>query len=428
MTGLLFGLAPAWQSVRVDLSQALKSEGAIVGRAGSARLRRGLVTAQVAFSFLLLAGAGLFVRTLSNLELTEPGFTDMGRVVTFQVDPARNGYPRAKVKEFCARLQESIRSLPQVEAAGYAWIPVLTGREADWDLVIEGRPRKEGADTQVFVNCMSPDYWRTMGLGVANGRDFDQRDYGDRFAVAIVNRKCARDFFGDRNPVGLHVGFDTDPGAVPNIEIVGVVEDSLNEGPREGVRRQVFLPFSQSSFPYAASFYVRTTAPPGSMYAVLRGKVRQLDSGLPVYEMKTLGDQLAETLGPERVTAGLSTAFGVLATLLAAVGLYGVLALVVARRTREIGLRIALGARRSSILSMVLKDALGMLALGVALGVPCAYLLTRYVSSLLFGVEPIDGSTATVAAMVLTAATLFAGFLPAHRAGAIDPMHALRHE
>ena len=428
LTGLFFGLAPAWQSVRVDLASALKSEGAIAGGAGSTRLRKGLVTAQVAFSFLLLAGAGLFVKTLSNLELTNPGFRDIDGLVTFQVDPARNGYSRRRVKDFCAQLQDNIRSLPQVKSVGYAWIPVLTGREADWDMVIEGRPRKEGDDTQVWINCVSPDYWQTMGLALAHGREFDRRDYDDRFTVAIVNRKCARDFFGDRNPVGLHIGFDTDPGAIPDIEIVGVVENALNEGPREGVRRQVFLPFSQARFPYAASFYVRTSATPGPMYSALRGKVRELDSALPVYEMKTLGSQLAETLGPERLTAGLSSAFGALATLIAAVGLYGVLALVVARRTREIGLRMALGARRTAILYMILKDALGMFVLGLAFGIPCAYLLTRYVSSLLFGVAPIDAFTATVAAVILAAATACAGFVPAHRAGAIDPMHALRHE
>ncbi len=428
LTGMFFGLAPAWRSVRVDLSLALKSEGAIAGGAGSARLRKVLVTAQVAFSFLLLAGAGLFVRTLSNLELTDPGFRDIDRLVTFQVDPARNGYSRSRVKDFCTQLQENIRSLPGVGSVGYAWIPVLTGREADWDMVIEGRPRKETDDTQVWINCLSPDYWRTMGLPLIAGREFGPRDYGDRFTAAVINRECARDFFGDRNPVGRHIGFDTDPGATPDIEIVGVVENSLNEGPREGVRGQVFLPFSQASFPYAAAFYVRTAAAPGPMYSALRGKVRELDRALPVYEMKTLGSQLDETLGPERLTVGLSTAFGALATLLAAVGLYGVLALVVARRTREIGLRLALGARRITILSMVLRDALGILALGIGFGVPCAYLLTRYVSSLLFGVAPIDASTAAVAAVILALATVSAGFVPAYRASAIDPIQALRHE
>lgn len=428
LTGLIFGLAPAWQSVRVDLSSALKSEGAITGGAGSARLRRGLVTAQVAFSFLLLAGAGLFVKTLRNLEQTDPGFHDIEHLVTFQIDPARNGYSKRRVKNFCSLLQDNIKSLPHVKSVGYAWIPVLTGREADWDMVIEGRARSERDDTQVWINCVSPDYWETMGLGLIDGRDFDRRDYGDHFRVAIVNRECARDFFGNRNPVGLHIGFDTDPGATPDIEIVGVVENALNEGPREGVRRQVFLPFSQSSFPYAASFYVRTSAPPGPMYSALRGKVRELDNALPVYEMKTLRSQLAETLGAERLTATLSTAFGGLATLIAAVGLYGVLALVITRRTREIGLRIALGARRTTILSMVLTDAFGMLGLGLGFGVPCAYLLTRYVSTLLFGVTPIDAWTAAIAAAILAAATILAGVLPARRAGAIDPMQALRHD
>ncbi len=188
--------------------------------------------------------------------------------------------------------------------------------------------------------------------------------------VAIVNRAFAERYFQGENPIGRHIGFSIGPGAIPDIEVVGIVEDSLNEGPREGVRRQVFLPFGQSSFPYAASFYVRASAGSGAMYSALRRKVQELDPAMPIYEMKTLENQLDETLGTERLTATLSAAFGALATLLAAVGLYGVMALVVVRRTREIGLRMALGARQGAVLWMVMKEALGLLGVGLALGIP----------------------------------------------------------
>jgi predicted permease len=428
-TAVLFGLAPALQNVRVDLLSTLKgSEGAVAGGTGSARLRKSLVTAQIAFSFLLLVGAGLFVKTLANLKQMNPGFHEMENLITFQVDPARNGYSLTRLKAFYRQAQEDIRSLPGVKSAGYAWIPVLSGREADWDVVVEGRPAKDSDDRQVFVNCMSPGYWQTMGLTLLDGRDFDGRDQGSRFRVAIVNRAFAGRFFGTTSPIGRHIGFDTGPGAVPDLEIVGLVENSLNEGPREGVRRQVFLPFGQSSFPYAASFYVRTSAGSGATWSLLRRKIQELDPAMPIYEMKTLENQLDETLGAERLTAMLSAVFGALATLLAAVGLYGVMALMVVRRTREIGLRMALGAPQGAVLWMVMKEALGVLGIGLAAGIPCAYWLSRFVSSQLFGVAPADIWTAVLAAAILMAVTSGAGLLPAHRASTIDPIQALRHE
>ncbi|MGA2260532.1 MAG: ABC transporter permease [Acidobacteriota bacterium] len=428
ITAILFGLAPAWQSVRVDLSSTLKgAEGAIAGCAGSARLRKSLVTAQVAFSFLLLVGAGLFVKTLANLRQTNPGFRDIDNLITFQVDPARSGYSLQRLKDFYRQVRENVQSLPGVKSVGYAWIPVLSGREADWDFVVEGHPAKDGDTKQAFVNCLSPGYWRTMGVALSDGRDFDARDEGRRYQVAIVNRAFADRFFGDRSPIGRHIGFDG-PGAIPDIEIVGLVENSLNEGPREGVRCQVFLPLAQSVFPYAATFYVRTSAGSAAMYTTLRRKLQEMDPALPLYEMKTLKNQLDETLGTERLTAMLSTAFGVLATTLCAIGLYGVIALLVVRRTKEIGLRMALGAPQGVVFWLVMKEALGVLAVGLAVGIPCAFWLSRYVSSQLFGVAPTDIRTAVTASVVLVAVTVSACVLPARRASLIDPIQALRHE
>ena len=207
-----------------------------------------------------------------------------------------------------------------------------------------------------------------------------------------------------------------------------MVENSLNEGVRQGVRSQVFLPFGGSDRPYAAAFYVRTSAAADSMFAALRRKVQELDPAIPLFEMRTLENQLDETLGTERLTATLSAAFGALATLLAAVGLYGVMALVVAGRTREIGLRMALGARQGAVRWMVLKEALGVLGLGLAAGIPCAYWLSRYVAAQLFGVAPADLRTAAMAVAILTAVGAGAALLPARRASAIDPIRALRHE
>jgi predicted permease len=429
LTALTFGVAPAWRAVRVDLRSALKgAEGAAVGGPGATRLRTSLVTAQVTLSFLLLVGAGLFARTLNNLERTDPGFRDIDRLVTFQVDAARSGYSLPRLKEFYGRLEERVRSVPGVTSAGYAWIPVLSGREADWDVEVEGHPALEGDDRQTFVNYLSPGYRRVMGLALEAGRDFDAGDNDSGGRVAIVNHAFAERFFEGTNPVGRHIGIDGRPGAVLNIEVVGVVENSLNEGPRQGVRRQIFLPFAQAAYPYAASFYVRSTAGLDAMGSALRSIVQSLDAAMPVYEMKTLDAQRTETLGTERLTAVLSGIFGVLTTLLAAVGLYGATALSVGRRTREIGLRMALGATQRAVLGMVLMDTLGLLAVGLVAGLPCAYWLSRYVSSQLFGVKPTDLGTAALASLLLVAVAICAGLLPARRASAIDPIQALRGE
>ena len=426
-TALLFGLAPSWQALKVNLWSALQeAAGSVGGNRSSVRLRKSLVAAQVAFSFLLIAGALLFAKTLLHLKDAASAFHDRDSVITFQIDPARSGYPLPRLQDFYRQLLDNVRSLPEVESAGFAWVPILSGREADWDVVVEGRPR-EGGDTQSWINGLSPGYWRTMGVRLLEGRDFDDGDVSGRPKVAIVNRKFARHVFGDRSPIGRRIGLDTGPRAQPDIEIVGVVEDSLYEGPRQGVRRQVFFPFPQLNQSVGTAFYVRASAEPGAVFAALRRKVRELDATMPVYEMKTLDDQLDETLGTERLSAILSAAFGVLATLLASVGLYGVMALTVARRTREIGLRLALGASRGALLWMVMREALGLLGIGLALGVPGAYLLGRYVSSQLFGAEPADPGTAVLACAVLAVVAAGAALLPARRASRIDPTQALRH-
>jgi len=425
-TALLFGLAPALKTTRVDLFNTLKdAAGAIAGTGSSVKLRKTLVVAQVALSFLLLAGAGLFARSLHNLQATDPGFRDVENLVTFQIDPALNGYSPDRGKMFYKQLLENIRAAPGVKSAGIAAVPLLHGFEWDSWMQVEGHQAKDGEDMAAFMNALSPGYFQTMGVPLLEGRDFDDRDFGNRFAVAVVNRKFARHFFGERSPIGRHVGFGGGPSAKLDIEIVGMVEDSLYEGPREGVRRQVFVPRFQSSFPGAAVYYVRTWLESKTLFAALRNEGKKLDAAMPIYEMKRLEAQLDETLGTERLIAALSTAFGALATLLAAVGLYGVMAFAVARRTKEIGVRMALGARPSAVVWLVMKEVLVLLAAGLAIGVPSAYLLGRYVATQLFGVQPGDPLTAALAVALLA---LSAGFLPARRASAIDPIRALRYE
>jgi predicted permease len=429
LAGVLFGLAPALQSMRLDLWTTLKDVAtAAGGSGGTARLRKGLVAAQVAFSFLLLAGAGLFVKTLANLKNAHTGFREMNNLISFQTDPALSGYTLERLNAFYRRALDEIRGLPGVQTAAFAVVPLLDQGEWDSTMSVEGHRGKDGEDLQAFMNAVSPGYWKTMGVPLLAGRDFDERDVGQKMTVAIVNRKFATHFFGNGSPIGRHIGFGNGPQTKLDIEIVGLVEDTLYEGPREGVHRQVFAPFLQSDFPAPAVFYVRTTMDSNAMSAELRRKIASLDPAMPIYQMRTLENQLDETLGTERLIATLSAAFGALATLLAALGLYGVMAFAVARRTREIGLRMALGAQRGRVVWMVMREAMGLVAIGLAIGIPAAYGLSRLVASQLYSVQPADLGAAVAALVILSVVAAAAGFLPARRASAIDPIRALRYE
>ncbi len=429
IAGLLFGLAPALQSMRLDLWTTLKdTASAAGGTGGTARLRKALVVAQVAFSFMLLIGAGLFVKTLVNLKSANSGFRSLDNLVTFQTDPALNGYTMARLQAFYTRALEQIRALPGVQSAAYAVVPLLGGGEWDSTMGVEGHRAKDGEDMQAFMNSISPGYWKTMGIPLLEGRDFDSRDAGKKNPVAIVNRKFAEHFFGANTPIGRHIGFGDGPKSKRDIEIVGVVENTLYEGPREGIHRQVFIPFLQTDFPASTTFYVRATTDSNAMFSQLRRTIAGLDPAIPVYQMRTLENQLDQTLGTERLIATLSAAFGALATLLAALGLYGVMAFAVARRTREIGLRMALGAQRGQVVWMVMREALLLIGIGLAIGAPAAFVLSRLVASQLFSVSPADIGTALLALAILSLVAAGAGFLPARRASAIDPIRALRYE
>jgi predicted permease len=434
-TGLLFGVAPALQATRLDLLTTLKDlAGAVTGSSGSARFRKALVTAQVALSFLLLMGAGLFAKTLANLKNTRTGFESAGNLVSAQVDPAKNGYTVARTRNFYTDALREIRAIPGVKAAAYAMWPLLNGREWDLTIAVEGHQAEQGEDMQVYYNLVSPGYWQTMGIRMLQGRDFDERDRVDGgddpqpWTAAIVNREFAEHFFPTQDPIGRRVGCCHGPGTKPSIRIVGVVENSLFGSPRRGVRRQVFLPYLESASPAAVTFYVRTTKPSAAIFATLRGIVAKLDGSMPMYDLKTLQTQLDETLSTERLIAFLSVVFGVLATVLAALGLYGVMAFVVARRTREIGVRMALGAPRSWVLWLVMREVLILLGGGLIAGVPGAYVLSRYVASQLFGVTPADVWTGAASIAVLGLVGLVSGLVPARRASAIDPITALRYE
>jgi predicted permease len=278
---------------------------------------------------------------------------------------------------------------------------------------------------QAYMNALSPGYFKTMGISILEGRDFDLRDIKENPNVAVVNQRFAKHFFKDKSAVGRHLGRGTKPGTKLDVEIIGMVEDTLYEGPREGVRRQVFIPqWGKGS----AAFYVRCALGSNAAYAAVRNELRKLDAAMPVYEMKTLSDQLDQTLLTERLIALLSAGFGLLATLLATIGLYGVMAFVVARRTKELGIRMALGARHGNVIWLVMREVLLLLTIGLAVGAPAAIGLGQLVSSQMFGVKATDPSLAAATTMVLIFVSAAAGLIPARRASRIDPIVALRYD
>jgi predicted permease len=426
LTGVIFGLVPALRASRPDLWGTLKDVvGQVSGAGGTVFMRKGLVIVQVALSFLLLFGAGLFVRSLQNLKSTDTGFDEIENLVTFQLAPAMNGYTEARAVQFFTDLLDNIRALPGVKNAGTAVVSILSGDEWDSSMGVEGHTFKDGEDQQAYMNSIMPGYFEAMGVQLLEGRRFDRRDVKKDARVAIVNQKFARHYFGNRTAVGRHLGWGGGPKTKYNIEIVGVVEDSLYEGPREGVRRQVFIPnYSNNS----AAFYVRAKRDSRPLFSDLRREVKRLDPAIPVYDLKTVGTQLDQTLLTERLIALLSAGFGLLATLLAAIGLYGVMAFVVAKRTKELGLRMALGAQPGSVVWLVMREVLLLVALGLAIGLPSAMALGQLVATQLYGVKPHDPWMAGVAILMLISVAGAAGLVPARRAARLDPILALRQE
>ena len=424
-TGLVFGIVPALRASRPDPWQTLRdTAGSVAAAGGSILLRKGLVSAQVALSFLLLFGAGLFVRSLLNLKGTDPG-VQLDNLITFQLAPALSGYDNPRATNFNRALLEKLRAVPGVQSAGMATVPILAGDEWDSSMSVEGHTFKDGEDMQAFMNAVSPGYFAALKTLFLEGRDVRDSDAKEHAAVAIVNRSFAEHFLKGRSAVGRHIGFGGGPRSKLDIEIVGVVADSLYEGPREGVHRQVFVPnWGKNS----AAYYVRTATRSDSAYGLMRDTVRQLDASIPVYAMKTVEGQLDETLLTDRLVAMLSVGFGALATLLASIGLYGVMAFAVARRRKELGIRLALGAVPGSVVWLVMQDVLLLVGIGLAVGVPAAMGLGRYVASQLYGIKPHDPVIAGATIAVLAIVSGMAGLIPAARASRTDPSEVLRTE
>jgi predicted permease len=432
-TGLLFGLAPALQGTRLDISSTLK-DAVIVSGGRSTRTRKMLVTAQVALSFLLLVGAGLFAKTLYNLKNLNTGMNDIQNLVTLSVDPRGARYTGPKAQSLYREALSEIRSTPGVSAAAFSVVPLLNGYEWSGGINVVGHQAKDGEDLDATNNILSPEYFKTMGIPLLAGRDFNDEDRNrgqgmDQIpSICIVNRNFAEHFFGTATDAVGHYAFNYQREN-PKFQIIGVVENSMYRSPREEPhRREIYFAEYEAPMALQANFYVRASSDSKALFPTLRTIIAKLDPSLPVMNMKTVDTQLDEVLNTERLIASLSVVFGAVATALAALGLYGVVAFSVASRTKEIGVRMALGAPKTSVLWLVLRETMILVTVGIAIGIPVAYGLSHYVTSQLYGVTPTDLSTGLASLAILAAVAAFSGFIPARRAASIDPLKALRHE
>jgi predicted permease len=425
IAGMGFGLVPALRASRADLAPALKSEASsVVG--GTFRLRKGLVVAQVALSLLLLIGAGLFTRSLMNLRALDPGFQP-DRLFAFDVDPARSGQDFTTRVATLGRIQGELGGEPGVASASAAAVTLMSNSNSSSTVRVEGYEAKEGEDMNPSFNYVAPGFFETVGLPLVAGRDLSETDVLGAPPVAVVNEVFARYYFKNENPVGRRFGLGR-RGEGYDVEIVGVVRDGKAASMREEPRRFVYVPYAQEESVGGLTYYVRSTVESDSFGAQLRAAVGRVDPTLPVTNLKTMQAQIGESLFVERMVAALSAAFGLLATVLAAIGLYGVMSFAVVQRTREIGLRIALGADRRAVLTLVLRDVAVLAALGIAIGLPGGYGLGKLIESQLFGLSARDPLTFGAATLALVTTAFVAGLVPAVRAARVDPMTALRYE
>jgi predicted permease len=427
LTGLLFGLAPAVQSTRSDLLPALKAETtALTGGKRRWELRRLFVILQVALSLLLLVVAGLFGGSLRNLKaLTAEYQTDQVLLLSF--DPGQKGYNREQIRNFYAQLLEQAQTLPGVKQASIMRNRLFSGEFRRFGIEVEGYQLKPGEAMLALVNMVEPKFFETMGLSLLGGRDFTLQDNENGPRVAIINEAVARRYFGGQAPSAL-LGRKITLEDYKNLEIVGVMRDAKYRNLREEVQPTVYLPLRQTSQVSSRTLCVRSDGDPMALLPALRRLAQALDKDLPIFDAMTYTEQVNRSLILERLVATLSGFFGASALLLAAIGLYGVLAYSVARRTREIGIRMALGAQPDKVFRLVMMETLGLVLIGIVVGLGAALATTRFVSGLLYGLTPTDPATLSLAVLVLVIVAALAGYLPARRAARVDPLVALRCE
>jgi predicted permease len=426
-TGLLFGLFPALHSTREDLITVIRAgAGQIAGGRVAARFRNALVTVQIALSMALLIASALFLKSLVNVSRVDLGL-ETGDVSTFSIVPTRAGYDSTRAILLYGRVEEELAAIPGVTGVTASLVPLVSGNNWGNDVLVQGYPRGPDVDANSRFNEVGAGFFQTMGIRLLAGREFTTSDQQGTHKVAVVNQAFADKFGLGKEAVGKFMGSRGDTDSL-DIEIVGLVPNVAYSEVKGVVPPVFYLPWRQDGNVYGMYYYVRSALPPEQMLGTLRNTMKGIDPNLPVEDLKTLVQQVKENVFLDRLISILATTFAVLATMLAAVGLYGVLAYSVAQRTREIGIRMALGAESGQVRGLVLKQVALMLAIGGTLGVAAALGLGRAAQSLLFGLEGHDPFAFAAAVLLLAVVAFGAGVLPARRAAQVDPMHALRYD
>ena len=439
LTGIIFGLAPAWRATRVDLTPTLKDSGRGSSAATRSLLSRGLVVLQVALSLLLLVGAGLFVRTLLNLQQVEPGF-NAKNLLLFNIQPGLIGYKDEKLSQLYERITERLGAVPGVQTVTFSRMALLAQGSSSRGVFLrdalntppdsEGRIKSSG---EGYIHQVRENFLEAMEIPLLAGRTLKPSDDANAPRVAVVNETFAKKYFPNENPVGKRFTFD--PKKPDEVEIIGLAKDAKYTRQRDEIPPTAYVSWRQElrgmSF---ATMEVRTAGDPNNMIAAVRQAMREVEANLPLVNVRTQIEQADTTLRMERLFAKLVTLFGLLAQQLASIGLFGVLAYAVSQRTHEIGIRMALGASQSDVLKMIIKQGMVLSVIGIVLGLAGAYVLTKYLESwmqlskMLYGIQPSDPMTYGVMAVLLTVVALIACYVPARRATKVDPMIALRCE
>jgi predicted permease len=427
LTGIIFGLAPAWQATRVELNTTLKDSGQTITHRRRGLTGKAIVIFQVALSMLLVVGAGLFVRSLMQVEQTPLGFRSHN-LLLFDVELPETLYPRAASTIVLQRLEERLSAVPAVSNVTLTQTPLLSGNASNSTFVPEGQQRKaEGQNPIVLMNNVGAHFFSTFGIPILAGRGFDAGDTRTSQRVAVVNESLAKAYFPNRNPMGLT--FEAGLHHPATIRIVGVCGNAKYYRVRQKVEPTYYeLYWQKDDGIRAATFAIATPLKSQGMLPAIRDAIRQVDPNLPILNVRTQDEQIAANLQGERVFAGLSSAFGALALILASIGVYGIMAYSVVQRTSDIGVRLALGAIPKQVLAMILREASRMSIAGIAIGFGASFVLARFVRSMLYGVTTSDPLTLMGAALVLLLVALGASWIPARRAANVQPMDALRHE
>jgi putative ABC transport system permease protein len=436
LTAIIFGLAPAWQASRIDLIRSLQERGyGASARLSRNKLRSLLVVSEIALTFVLVIGAGLLTRSFVRVLQVDPGF-QTERILTFQTNLDKTRYPQAhQLINYQTALLDRMRALPGVQSAAVTSALPLSGSSTSGVISITGRspgekPAREGA----AIRCVSPDYFETLGIRLLSGRYLSDHDTAQTSPVIVINQSLAKRHWPGRDPIGGQIQFVGDHFASLSFTIVGVVADLRHRGLKENPALEVYLPFSQmpekalSSFGRILHFALRTTSEPSTLTSGIRSLAASVDKDQPLYSVRTMEELYSESIATPRFQTAVFSLFGTLALALAAVGIYGVMAYSVNQRTREIGIRMALGAPSGDVLRLVMWQGLALASAGAGIGLGAAIALTRFLTAYLYEIKATDALTYMVVALTLSSVALLASYLPARRAVKVDPMIVLRHE